>query len=1137
MHNPASPLRHGSDRENRLLNFAEQSRWQKFTNWAENKVHDTFENYMAPDAARERSLIGDREAIAAYSLPGLFTRTDKEFTANMQADRLLAMKPERRLQEFQRYVDRNFTGAIRNREELAYLFAPELNALDLENYKNDERSNRIATLLRALKILSGEDIPQSDDPIAFLLARECLQNRNNTAAAPGGVYNLYKKWLDENPQLGRTDATTPETLLKPDSGIPDKLRGALLNLIEPIAQATFLREMYETYTDKNTDTRLERAQQTVDFLKLNKSVQETNLRRESADFLTNFQNADGKVQLLTVAAGLFLGYKAFNAKNPLGRLMIWGGFGWWAYDRFINGNENALNDMTTGMKRVAQFSGEKFKDAIRATGLPVFRRPLDKLGAMGDFLEKNKLPVGPAMTGMATMSGVKLKTIADAFVPFDEGETLGGTLSIDRGDRMGTEQEADPAGNMLARELKAAMDKMGLKSTEKEATFRYLLEHNRSVSEGVGHVFYLLAASETHNIKTADEIGKQIDDTGSYDKLPAGLKKRYQQMVIEGRQIAIDRHANQSLVEIVDQLNARAKREKEKAQDTAVLISNPRQVKGRENEWKLLGQTAAMTADKISDEKLTDTDGLLEKDIDEFLRNCKDSDLLTPDGSEELKRKFDIIRGSDSPLTDRMQAVEKLKYAVTVTAAAEENPLDRDKIIQMTGPDDRTPKAYLAQAEGYISRYLLSVPRSFHSVNSLGDIRSMLSEPWLGEGPVTSGGEGFKELKKELDTEEAELKEHRNQDKLVKDLADALPQGVTTIFKGKDKLMEALAPIISASNFKTRLDHAEANLSQRMALALARSQRLNATAGGYGRRYKPGITPNEKSNLVHEFRALFDDIVGRDQHRQAMWGAVEDIEANNLHDLDSLYPKSFDYTQEPNRLEAIGFSRNITLVYLLRLLGGRADAELKKSAGERVKLIYANIFRERDDLIKSKMEEILYADTAEKKMDTVEEKNRKSKANSDNVQLIENMPSFKNGLPELYDILIILEMTGGMDELTDFKNPKDSNFKKDREKYFPKIEEPQKENPAEDEEKDEKDKPENDMGGGAKAKPGEKKEPEEKPKGDMGGGAKPKPKPGPAEPGPAKPEPPLDGGEPPLKKAEPPLKKSEPPLEKTEPPL
>ena len=91
------------------------------------------------------------------------------------------------------------------------------------------------------------------------------------------------------------------------------------------------------------------------------SVQETNLRRESADFLTNFQNADGKVQLLTVAAGLFLGYKAFNAKNPLGRLMIWGGFGWWAYDRFINGNENALNDMTTGMKRVAQFSGEKFK--------------------------------------------------------------------------------------------------------------------------------------------------------------------------------------------------------------------------------------------------------------------------------------------------------------------------------------------------------------------------------------------------------------------------------------------------------------------------------------------------------------------------------------------------------------------------------------------------------------------------------------------------------------------------------------------------------------------------------------------------------------------------------------------------------
>ncbi|MFA5799675.1 MAG: hypothetical protein WC840_01810 [Candidatus Peribacteraceae bacterium] len=967
---------------------------------AASRLRESFENLTNPEAARERSLISDREILDAFSRPKFFTQTDRgAASGNTQLERMIGMAPERRLQEFQRYIERNFPQAIRNLEEHAPLFNPALNERDLKAYEADEqKNNRIATLLRALKTLSGETVPREEDPAAFRLARAVLET-NNPAEKPGRLSTLYKQWLDDHPDLGKTDATTPETLLKPESGIPDELRGALESLVDPMKAALWLREMFEMSTGKSMDTRLQRAQQRVKYLGLNRSVEEDKLRKETSDVLTNFRNADGRLQILTVAAGLYLGYRAFNAENPLGRFALYSMFGWFAYDRFVNGNENAVNDMANGMKKVAQFSGEKISSALRARGLKADRRPIDRINAMGDFLELHKLPVGPAMTGMACLSSVKLKTIAEAFVPFVEGERLGGVLTIDQGDRTGMEQETD-TGYLLGKELKGAMRKMGLKADEKENTFQYMGDNNLEVSKGIAHVFFLLAANRPKNMETADEIGKQLSSVGSYDNLPQNLKTRYQEMVVEGRQIAIDEYPNHSLVEIVESLNSRRKTEKEKLADTAAVIDDPRMVPARKNEFQTLGEPQKMSSpNALAKNSLL---GLLENDVEEFLQNCRDSKLLTLDGSDELKRKFYVIRRSNSPITDILQATEKLKYAVMVTATKDRDPLTREKVITMTGPADLTAKAFLSRLENYLSQYVISLPRNFHTVSSLGDVRSMLNEPWFGQGPVSSLGVGFKDLEQRIDAYQKQVQDLKDLDALAERAAGALPPKIVRLFDNDPKkLRSALKTIVSQSSFIKRIDRAEAHLSQRMASALARSTALIATPDGYGRREdRLAITPKEQGNLVKEFDLLFLDVIGS-TNGNGMWAAIEDMETNTRYTPEELNNTDLHYQEEPKRLEMIDYARDLALVYFLKKLKGTSDNELEKSIAERVNTIFDKTSLQREDDKNKKMQKFLSTDSSE-------EIKRKNDENLRAAQLIENTPSYKNGLPELYNILLLL---------------------------------------------------------------------------------------------------------------------------------
>ena len=1039
---------------------------------AESRIRESFGNLTNPEAARERSLISDREILDAFARPKFFTRTDRAGSrGNLPLERMLSMTPERRLQEFQRYIERNFPQAIRNLEEHAPLFSPALNEQDLREYEADEQNNRIATLLRALKTLSGETVPQEEDPAAFRLARDVLQETNNTAEKPGRLYTLYKQWLDDHPDLGKTDATTPETLLKPESGIPDELRGALESLVDPREAALWLREMFEMSTGKSMDTRLQRAQQRVEYLRLNRSVEEDKLRRETSDVLTNFRNADGRLQILTAAAGLYLGYRAFKAQNPLGRFALYGMFGWFAYDRFVNGNENAFNDMANGMKKVAQFSGEKIGDALRAIGLKPYRRPVDRINAMGDFLELHKLPVGPAMTGMACLSSVKLKTIAEAFVPFAEGDRLGGVLTIDGGDRTGMEQETD-TGYLLGKALKGAMQKMGLRADEKENTFQYLGDNNLEVSKAIAHVFFLLAANRPKNIETADEIGKQLSSVGSYDNLPQNLKTRYQEMVVEGRQIAINEYPDRSLVEIVESLNSRRKTEKEKLADTAAVIDDPRVVPARKHEFQTLEETQNISPDATAKDSLLADNKLLENDTDEFLKNCQDSRLLTSDGSDELKRKFDLLRKSNSPITDIMQATEKLKYAVMVTATKDRDPLTREKIITMTGPDDLSAKAFLSRMEGYLSRYVISLPRNFHTVSSLGDVRSMLNEPWFGQGPVSSLGLGFKDLEQRIDAYQKQVQDMKDLDALGERAAGALPPAIITSFGGMEKLLSALKPIVGQSSFQRRIDRAEAHLSQRMAGALARSTALIATPDGYGRREdRLGVTPKEQGNLVKEFDLLFVGVIGRTNvWGNGMWRTIEDIEVMERMNLEFL--ESFDFASEDKRLESVAYARDIAILYLLRVLSGDTSEALRTSLGERARKIYDRIYKQRDKEVEKATKEVkggisveeqtkIYdrlfeqftnevkkateeaqgnvsaetkktindrfrkqwydevAKATEKEGISVEEQNEIRRKNLAAAQLIENNPSYKS-LPELRDILKLLGIN--VDEPKEYKD-------------------------------------------------------------------------------------------------------------------
>lgn len=895
-------------------------------------------SFLNPEKAKQQDLLSDRSKLSAFERPDIFNaETDPSLAGGNNTERLLSMTSARRLEEFTAFVNQNIPEATRAR--FPEIFDIPLDAVDVEEQKKNVAGNRLDTLLTVLKILAGDRIPAEQNILAFNIAKDAAQESNDTSNAPGEMYRQYEQWLDTRTDISEEDATSPEILLKNNSGISDKLRGLLGNLVEPSVQRQMLKDMYELYRKKQTDTRLTSLQAREDRLAQTASIKEREIAREGRGFIENFQNASPGLKIAAIGTGLFLGLRLIS-KNKDGKMnhpILFTGalaaLGYFGYDRFINGNENALDDMANGLQKIARFNGNLLKNVAKEFGL-LPRSEADRLELMGDFLMKNRLGTGPAQTGMAALAQVKLGTIADAFVPYLEGGTLGGTLSV---------TDDTVAGKLLRKELKQTMN--GLRSSEKEATFQYLESNNGEISQALAHVFYMIGGSENRNLSDVEEIDKAIlNQYGSPEALPNDLKTRYMRIALEGREIAQTRHKNKSFVDIIASLNTTKEKEAERKPDNAVSIPDPKTA-DRVQEFtalETLRDTDVTTADVPS---ILRDGGAIDFDCQEFLRNCEASEVLNADAAFALGQKFIVIRRESANLTEALQTIEKLKYAVLVQSTQKEGKLTKDDIALLSGPDERSVSSMLNTVTGFLGRFV-SVPRGFQSVSSMADIRSILNEPWFGSGPVSSQGEGFDRLTERLSIYERKFAEMRDTAAVAKTLVSQLDSSVTRAFGSKAEAEAFVVTLLQNSNYAERINHNEAHLSQRMANALARSMRLRDTGTAFGSFDELGITPTEQKNLALEFDRLFIDIVG-DPSKLAlsMWQKSEDVDVFEKFDLTAL--NEYDYSGEDERMDAIQYARDLGAMHGIRVLSDLPDEKLREEAKKRAIKIYEKMLAEK----------------------------------------------------------------------------------------------------------------------------------------------------------------------------------------------
>ena len=925
---------------------------QRVTSNAQKDLSRTLQGFTDPDAIREEKLADNRDKLQAFMNPDIFT-VQAQLSAGGQGgnkERLLSMTPTRRLEEFTSFVNSQVPEAVRAKYN--FLFSPPLDEQDLFDYEQQSQEGRIRILLTALSSLNGTRISPGQNPTADMLALDISAEKNNAADSPGSVFRLYEQWLDSKPGISETDATTPEILLKSGSGIPDRLRGDLTNLIDPAVQQSMLKEMYELYRNRRTDDNLTFAQAKVDQLQLTGSVEKKRLEQQSRGLVENFRNADPRLQLAMGVVGAYAVWKILKAKNPIGRWALAGGVGYFAYDRFINGNENAFNDMGKGVQKFAQTGGNLLKNLARELGVPIPRNQQDKLELMSQFITENRLniPGHEAMTGMSALSGVKLGTIAAAFTPSMDGEQLGGNLIIDDGQtqlasagRGLQSRQVDVSGNLLHKSLMLQMGGMGLSGREKTATINYLQSNNASVSKALTHAMYMLAMDETPNVKRAQEIENALIDYGSYDNLPANLKRQYMEIAFQGKLLAEGRYKDRSLVDVIADLQVKRKNKVEKKDDPAVEIPDVK-TPARADEFALMENTSNFPITTTVPNDVLRDNGLADKDASEFLRNCEASGLLTADAALEIARRFDKIRRETPKLTEALQTIEKLKYAILVQSTKQETPLSKDDIILLVGPDDLDATAILNRVTGLISRFAISLPgRGFGSVASLGDVRSLITEPWFGSGPVQSQGEGFKRLTDRMNVYDKKVADMKDTGAVSKQMADALPARMAGAFGGKEKLQEYLRTnLIPGSNYMTRVNHAEQHMSQRMANALSRTMRLTHERDGFGRFDELGVTPIEQKNLASEFDLLFVDVMGDPlKGVSSMWQRTEDIDVFRRFDLSGV--QAADFKNESQREELLGYARDMAILYVVQRSSGQDGLDTRPEFARRTRVMYDKV--------------------------------------------------------------------------------------------------------------------------------------------------------------------------------------------------
>ncbi len=316
--------------------------------------------------------------------------------------------------------------------------------------------------------------------------------------------------------------------------------------------------------------------------------------------------------------------------------------------------------------------------------------------------------------------------------------------------------------------------------------------------------------------------------------------------------------------------------------------------------------------------------------------------MLETDAKNELLRRFDSLLASSKrgqALSETLITIEKLKYAVMVTASRSRQPLSADTIEQMAGPASGTARSIFDHVTSFLSpnnfagflnkNFRLGVPAGFTNVSSLNDLDGMLIEPWFGTGPVSSAnGKGFDRLRGKIKSFKHRFEAMKNYDRLAANLVDDIEAKNPEIIGklgGHDKAKALMVKALRTRNYEARINRTEEYLSQVLANRVTAAHVLRHGTGGRNMFEAGGgqrISDNEQFNLERDFDRLYNEIVGNlEQWTPGMWHKVEDFKVMyEKVDRDDLGRPALDMSKPADREKAVAHALDIASLFSLRLM-------------------------------------------------------------------------------------------------------------------------------------------------------------------------------------------------------------------------
>lgn len=865
---------------------------------------------------------------------------------------LQTMSREQRVAQFYRFIQNTIPQNVRNTHPMFALreFREPIDTVLAGGALVEPTDGMRQQALNAANVILGQNAPEAGSVAADIASRSFEEIY--PAERMGG--RLLEHYLREVSRIRTATAGSPNTPSNEDL----RSRDYLLRALRPLSRSTFYGWLNATDPTvaqarlaglADLREKLEAANR-AKTLGLQLMVKQSdNKEKEAAEkantnVMTNIEVAWQTNPVATAVAAGVIGFALWKMMRSKGRFLgvipysvipiaLGGTYLYLA----ANGDPNPLNTMLgTSVGFINSLVGGA-QSMLRRGVLPatVAQQDQKSLALMSRFLnEKAFLSIFPVAGPMMLAAEVPVRMFAGNTFRMDFNPVTG---------RIKYGLYAEPQ-DPLYLTMQKIMRERGYNQNTVHQIFH---DHNEQIAEGLGNVFYQLAARESHNsasVKLIEDARHDNADLGGVPNLSYGnirnpsIMRLYHDIMQEGRTLAMERYPNKSLVEIVQLLmeeneTARLRPEGQRVNVPGVA---PNVTRGRELDL-YSNRNTPLTIDR----EIAMQD--MHKEFAEWLdfTTRKEFSIIDPGARKALEEfannLFSLDPSNTRTIQQTMIIAEQVKYGILVSCGvrAGGSRLTAANIARITGPaatpDGPNVKTVMDAVAQWINAELGTIASNFQNVGNINHVLVMLRPRLF--AAIGSEPAGLTLLRAQLERHRKRFEALRTPPQMAEQFVNRLPPRIVMRFAppgGTDpaaarKLaLEFIRQIVDTQQFRNHVNDTEQYYAQRVANGLVTAQIGEHRETGFhvleNELDDRWVSPTEELNQVDDNEFLINNLLGPEDRPlsgiMATMGMQQLLQEFSISQVQDIPTGGDILVNESERIEALDRTRMLAFLYL-----------------------------------------------------------------------------------------------------------------------------------------------------------------------------------------------------------------------------